>query len=104
MGAHVLADGPIDRDVGADRRDQLPGDGAEGIIAEDLDGAVVGFEGVVEGDFIIAEPERFAALAKSRAERVRQLLVEKGVVAARVAVGEAEAEAKPGVVIGFQAS
>jgi len=35
---------------------------------------------------------------------VRQLLVEKGVVASRVAVGEPEAEAKPGVVIGFKAS
>jgi hypothetical protein len=48
--------------------------------------------------------ERLAALAKARAERVRQLLVEKGVAAARVAVGEPEAEAKPGVVIGFKAS
>jgi hypothetical protein len=48
--------------------------------------------------------ERLAALAKARAERVRQLLVEKGVVASRVAVGEPEAEAKPGVVIGFKAS
>jgi hypothetical protein len=53
----------------------------------------------------IAVPDaRLAALAKSRAERVRQLLVEKGVVATRVAVGETEAEAKPGVVIGFKAS
>jgi hypothetical protein len=48
--------------------------------------------------------ERLAALAKSRAERVRQLLVEKGVAAGRVAVGDAEAESKPGVVIGFKAS
>ena len=48
--------------------------------------------------------ERLAALAKARAERVRQLLVEKGVAAGRVAVGDAEAESKPGVVIGFKAS
>jgi hypothetical protein len=48
--------------------------------------------------------ERLAALAKARAERVRQLLIEKGVAGARVAVGESEAEAKPGVVIGFKAS
>ncbi len=53
---------------------------------------------------VVVPDERFAALAKSRAERVRQLLVEKGVVATRIAVGEPEAEAKPGVVIGFKAS
>jgi hypothetical protein len=48
--------------------------------------------------------ERLAGLATARAERVRQLLIEKGVVAARIAVGEPEAEAKPSVVIGFKAS
>jgi len=48
--------------------------------------------------------ERLAALAKARAERVRQQLVAKGVAGARIAVGEPEAEAKPGVVIGFKAS
>jgi Domain of Unknown Function (DUF748) len=53
----------------------------------------------------VAVPDaRLAALANSRAERVRQLLVEKGVVATRVAVGEPEVDAKPGVVIGFKAS
>jgi len=48
--------------------------------------------------------ERLVALAKARAERVRQQLVGKGVAAARISVGEPEAEAKPGVVIGFRAS
>ncbi len=48
--------------------------------------------------------ERLAALAKARAERVRQLLVEKGVVGARVAVEAPDAESKPGVVIGFKPS
>jgi hypothetical protein len=52
----------------------------------------------------IAIPDaRLDALAKARAERVRAALVEKGVVAARVAVEEPEAESKPGVVIGFKA-
>ncbi len=48
--------------------------------------------------------ERLAALARARADRVRQQLIEKGVAGARIAVGEPEAEAKPGVVIGFKAS
>jgi hypothetical protein len=52
----------------------------------------------------IAIPDaRLAALATARAERVRALLVEKGVVATRVAIGEPETESKPGVVIGFKA-
>jgi hypothetical protein len=52
----------------------------------------------------VAIPDaRLDALANARAERVRALLVEKGVAAARVAVGEPEAEAEPGVVLGFKA-
>lgn len=52
----------------------------------------------------IAIPDaRLNALATARAERVRALLVEKGIVATRVAVGEPEAESKPGVVVGFKA-
>ena len=52
----------------------------------------------------IAIPDaRLDALANARAERVRALLVEKGIGAARVAVGEPEAESEPGVVIGFKA-
>lgn len=52
----------------------------------------------------IAVPDaRMNALATARAERVRALLVEKGIVGTRVAVGEPEAESKPGVVIGFKA-
>jgi Domain of Unknown Function (DUF748) len=46
--------------------------------------------------------ERLAALAKSRAEVVRGELVAKGVAAPRLAVGEPEAEATPGVVIAFR--
>jgi hypothetical protein len=52
----------------------------------------------------IAVPDaRLNALATARAERVRALLAEKGIVATRMAVGEPEAESKPGVVIGFKA-
>lgn len=47
--------------------------------------------------------ERLAKLATARAETLRSALVEKGVVAARIAVGDPEAESKPGVVIGFRA-
>jgi hypothetical protein len=51
----------------------------------------------------VAIPDaRLTALATARAERVRALLVAKGIVATRVAVGEPEAESKPGVVIGFK--
>jgi hypothetical protein len=49
-----------------------------------------------------APDERLAKLATARAER-RATLVAKGVVAARVAVGDPEAESKPGVVVGFRA-
>ena len=52
----------------------------------------------------IAIPDaRLDALAKARAERVRALLVEKGIPAARVAVGKPEAESEPGVVLSFKA-
>lgn len=47
--------------------------------------------------------ERLAKLATARAERLKARLVEAGVVAARVTVGEPEAESKPGVVVGFRA-
>jgi hypothetical protein len=47
--------------------------------------------------------ERLAKLATARAETLRSALVEKGIVAARIAVGDPEAESKPGVVIGFRA-
>jgi hypothetical protein len=51
----------------------------------------------------IAVPDaRMAALAKSRAETVRDALVAKGVPAERIAVGAPEPESKPGVAIGFK--
>lgn len=61
LRADVFADGPVDGDVFAHRFDQLPRDGAEGFVAQDLDGAVVGFEGVVEGELVGGEPELLAA-------------------------------------------
>jgi len=48
LGADGLLDGPVDGDVPADGLDQFAGDRLEGVVAEDLDGVVVGFEGVVE--------------------------------------------------------
>lgn len=47
--------------------------------------------------------ERLAKLATARAEQLKAALIEKGIVAARIAVGDPEAEAKPGVVVGFRA-
>ena len=52
VGADVFAEGPVDRDVVADGVDEFAGDVAKGFVAEDLDGAVVGFEGVVEGEVV----------------------------------------------------
>jgi Domain of Unknown Function (DUF748) len=53
----------------------------------------------------VAVPDdRLAALAKSRAELVRDALVAKGVPTQRVRVGDPESESKPGVVIGFAGS
>jgi hypothetical protein len=48
------------------------------------------------------EPSRLDALAKSRAEKVRDLLVAKAIDAARVTVGEREADGDPGVVISLR--
>jgi len=45
---------------------------------------------------------RLQALARSRAERARTLLLEQGVVASRVAAGDPEAEGTPAVVIGLK--
>jgi hypothetical protein len=50
----------------------------------------------------VAVPDdRLAALAKSRAEVVRDALVAKGVPTQRLRIGDPESESKPGVVIGF---
>jgi len=47
-------------------------------------------------------PERMRALATSRAQRVRALLIEKQVADNRIHVGEPEAEGAPAVVIGLK--
>ncbi|HYC54893.1 MAG TPA: DUF748 domain-containing protein [Candidatus Binatia bacterium] len=46
--------------------------------------------------------ERFDALATARAERVRALLLEKGVAEKRVSIGHIEPAGAPGIVLGFQ--
>ncbi len=53
--ADVFAERPVDGDVVADGVDEFAGDVAQGFVAEDLDGAVVGFERVVEGQFVFRE-------------------------------------------------
>jgi hypothetical protein len=49
VGADVLTEGPVDRDVGPHCGHQLARDGAEGLVAEDLHSAVVRLQRVVEG-------------------------------------------------------
>ena len=51
--AHVLSQGPVDGDVAANRLDELAGDVAQGLVAEDLDGAVVDAEGVLERQLVV---------------------------------------------------
>jgi hypothetical protein len=51
----------------------------------------------------IAVPDaRLAALAKSRAETVRDALVARGIPTERLSIGETQPESKPGVAIGFK--
>ena len=40
---------------------QFPGNGAQGFVAEHLDRAVIGLQGIVEGQLVFREPEFFAA-------------------------------------------
>ncbi len=61
LRAGALAGGPVDGHVAANRLDQLAGDGAELVVAEDLDGALVLREGVVERDLVVGQPEILAA-------------------------------------------
>jgi len=49
--AHVLAQRPVDRHVTPHGFHQLPGNLLQCRLAEDFDGAVVGFERVVESKF-----------------------------------------------------
>ena len=65
VGADVLAQGPVDGDVAAHGVDQFAGDVAQGLVAEDLDRAVVGLQRVVEGDFVVRQAELLAAGASS---------------------------------------
>ena len=53
MGPHVFAQRPVDGDVAPYGFHQFAGDVSEGIVAQHLDRAVVGFERVVEGQFFL---------------------------------------------------
>jgi hypothetical protein len=61
VSADLLAAGPVDRGVLTDGLGDLAGDDPELIVAEDVDGALVGAEGIVEGDLILGETETVAA-------------------------------------------
>jgi hypothetical protein len=63
VGADAFLDGPVVGHVAVQGYDQVAGDGAQGVVAEDLDGAVVDAQGVVEGELVFAEAQVFAALA-----------------------------------------
>lgn len=53
--------GPVGGDVVADGVDEFTGYVAEGLVAEDLHGAVVGLERVVEGEFVLRKSQLLAA-------------------------------------------
>ena len=54
---------PVDGDAVAHGQDELAGDGLQRVVAQYFDGAVVDFEGVVEGDFVFRQLELLAAAA-----------------------------------------
>ena len=53
VGSDVLADRPVDRDVRTNLICQLARNRKQLSLAEDCHGAVVGFEGIVEGEFVL---------------------------------------------------
>ena len=59
--ADVFADGPVDLHVLPDGLDQFAGDVAQRLVAEDLHGAVVRLERVVEGEFVFGEAQLLAS-------------------------------------------
>ena len=61
FGAGAFAVLPVDGDGFADLLDEFGSDDFEFVVAHDFFGAVVGGEGVVEGDFFVVEAEVFAA-------------------------------------------
>jgi len=69
LGADVFPDGPVDGDVGSDGFDELAGDALKGFVAEDGDRAVVGLEGVVEGELVVVQTEIFAAVSALLTDR-----------------------------------
>ena len=72
---HVLTQRPVDCDVVTYGLDQLAGDVAQSLIAEHLDRAVVGFEGVVEGEFIFRKFLDVPTQSKMSTRKVRSDLV-----------------------------
>ena len=61
-GAHVFPQGPVDRDIGAELLDQFASNSSENLLPEDGYGAVVGFQSVVEGLFVVCESELLASI------------------------------------------
>src|SRR5271166_3624506 len=62
LGAGALFHGPVDGDVVPHGLDQLTGDSAEGFITQDFDGAVVDFQGIVEGQLVVGQAKVLAPL------------------------------------------
>lgn len=61
IGADILAPRPLKGDVTPHRLDQITGDFAESFASEHLHRAVVGLRSVVEGEFVIRQPEFLAS-------------------------------------------
>jgi hypothetical protein len=56
---HVLPLGPVNGHVAPHGLYQLPGDPFQGRLAQDLYGAIVGLQGVVEGKFLFGKTKLF---------------------------------------------
>jgi hypothetical protein len=63
VGAGGFAHGPVDDGGVADSRRDFSGDGSQLEITQDVNGAVISGESVVEGDFVPGEAERIAPFA-----------------------------------------
>ena len=71
FGAGAFAQGPVDGHALADLGDKFGGDDFELVVAHRFDGAVVGGERIVEGDFVVVQAEIDAALGWRRSSPSR---------------------------------
>lgn len=56
LSAHILSKCPVDGNVLPDGVDQLTGDAAKSFISKHGDGAIIRFQRVIEGEFVVRQP------------------------------------------------